>query len=295
MVKANGKMLFVFDLEKKTQVSKVLSSGKGPCEQTILVGLYGKKNSVGWYEPNLKKYCTFSIHEAMRDELAFCPTISIDFKKLGGKSRYAKIIPLGSDHYLGYISLSNKRNESYYLLDSLGNSISTFGSFPTFGGKEDIPSHLLKKIHYNANLYFNEKLNKLVTIGTRGLLETNLWDPITSSLKLERRLKLYDPIISIKKNYVAVKDHSIIGCSLASFTDRYIYFIFDTSTNGKYYKKDPLLGIGHDLICVFDYDLRPVRRIITARPFFAFGVKADDSKLYTICNTPKPTIIEYDL
>ena len=295
-LKADGKALFVFDVERKKYLNKILTTGKGPCEHTILISLYGNADKISWYDPNLKKFSRFNVDNAIEEDSIFCPETAIDFRKTTRRTEFSQIIPLSEKQYLAYVSLGSKRNEIYYVLDSLGNALSAHGSFPLIESYENLPFKTLKKYYYDANLVFNPNLNKLVTISRRGLLEVNNWNSDSLSLTLEKRIIMYNPDLNIRNNSrISIKDKTVVGATISKVSNKYIYIAFESSSYGQYYKRDQKIGLGHKLIYVLDYDLQPIKTIIPEHRFFAFEVKEDDSKLYTISNLPEPSIVEYDL
>lgn len=197
-----------------------------------------------------------------------------------------KIYPISESRFVASGVFEDTR---FLLLSSEGEIISRCGDFPNYQSGEEAIPNTAKSMFHQSQFGYNAALKRLACV-TSNVFE--LWDYVPETLTLRKRQLL----LPYHYLYEATPDGAYaesdepdaeLGARGVAVSDRYIYILYNPNTNRMHEEENETLN---SEIWVFDWEGKPVRRIISDTQIECFCVDEADTTFYCVMNAPERCI-----
>lgn len=173
----------------------------------------------------------------------------------------------------------------FLILDNDGNVISKSGDFPNYqSGEETIPNTAKGMFHQSQFGYNTDR--KRLACATSNVLE--LWDYKPETLTLHKRLLLapyHYQFNSSPDGVYAESDNpdAELGARGIAVSNNYVYVLYNPNTNRMHEEQKETLN---SEIWVFDWEGKPIRKILTDTHIECFCVDETDTSFYCVMSAP---------
>lgn len=269
-------LLHVYDLKKRSFVKKMLPQGQGAGEFLSPVEFFFSADSSlfihnRWHftaQDYIYRAVDFSIRP--QGELIQLP-MNLD-----------KIYPIGQSRFVASGVFEDCR---FLLLDNRGHVLSRCGDFPNYQDGEEAIPNMAKSMFHQSQFGYHD-VRKRLACATSHVFE--LWDYAPDTLTLHKRLLLapyhYMSEAGPDGVYAQSDDPDAeLGAQGIAVSDNYIYVLYDPNTCRM---RDEHTDSRNSEIWVFDWDGKPVRKILTDVRIECFCVDEADAAFYCVMTAP---------
>ena len=268
-------LLYCYSLSEQRFVNQMLPQGQGPDEFLSPVEFFLSDSSAfihnRWHftaQNYIFNTKDFSIQR--QGELIHLP-MSID-----------RVYPISESRFIASGVFEDCR---FLILDNDGNVISKCGDFPNYqSGEENIPNTAKGMFHQSQFGYNTDR--KRLACATSNVLE--LWDYKPETLTLHKRLLLapyHYQFNSSPDGVYAESDNpdAELGARGIAVSNNYVYVLYNPNTNRMHEEQKETLN---SEIWVFDWEGKPIRKILPDTHIECFCVDETDTSFYCVMTAP---------
>lgn len=275
-------LIHIVNVEKQKYIRKVGVLGQGPTEFTMITSLNTSGNgSFGLYDPNKR---TFYNMACRIDTVSFSPLFRID------SLMHYEVRPLANRLYLTTGIYEANR---YCLVNSQGKIEKTFGEWPYRDEKEKNVSGRVKAQAYMGGITVNPSGTKFLSyVATADILSFYQLEKGEAHLVKESCLTYLDYAYSDNSNsFRGTSREAPLTYLAATSTEKYVYLLYSGKNTGKY----NLSAFSGNIIYVYTWDGDKVAELKSDKDLQCLCVSPDGKVIYTIANTPEPTLVQISL
>lgn len=275
-------LIHFIDIGKQKYIRKSGAIGQGPSEFTMVTSLHSNgSHSFSLYDPNKRTLYNMACTDGAT---RFTPLFSID------SLMHYDVRPLAGNVYLATGIYSSGR---FSLIDAQGHVEKTFGEWPYRDEKEKAVSGPVKAQAYMGGMTVNPSGTKFLSyIATADMLSFYRLDKGEAHLVKESCLTYPDYAYHENpSSFRGTSREAPLTYLAAASTDEYVYLLYSGKNTAKY----GLNAFSGNLIYVYDWEGNKLAELKSDKDLQCLCVSKDGKDIYTIANTPEPTLVRIPL
>lgn len=272
-------LLFCYNLKERHFEKQMLPRGQGAGEFLSPIEFFMSDTSVFIHN---RWHFTARDYSFSKQDLSIQPKGELVRLPMG----VDKLCPLGESRVVASGVFDDCR---FFLLDKQGNVLSQCGDYPNYQeGEEAIPNSA-KAMFHQSQLSYNASRKRLACV-TNNVFE--LWDYTPETLTLHKRLLLSPYHYKFTKTPDGVSasgddPDAMVGALGITTSDKHVYVLVNPNTCRMH---DERKETQNSEIWVFDWEGRPVRKILADVRIESFCIDETDSTFYCVMATPDYSI-----
>lgn len=268
-------LLYCYSLSKERFINKMLPQGQGPGEFLSPVEFFISDSSVFIHN---RWHFTAQNYTFDANDFSIRPQGELIHLPMN----FDRIYPLSESRFVASGVFDDCR---FLILDNNGNVISKCGSFPNYQSEEEAVPNMAKAMFHQSQFGYHTARKRLAC-ATSNVLE--LWDYAPDTLTLHKRLLLasYHYLFeSTPDGVYAESDNpdAELGARGIAVSDKYVYVLYNPNTHRMHEEHKETQK---SEIWVFDWDGKPVRKILIDTQVQCFCVDETDTAFYCVMAAP---------